>query len=93
MHDSCGTGAATGSDSVCNGLDDDCDGSVDEAYIATTTSCGVGVCAASGSTDESYASTGTQSGTWARNSVRDQLSKAERPQPKQSDQLSEAERS
>ena len=29
-------------ESVCNGIDDDCDGLVDEDYLATT--CGVGVC-------------------------------------------------
>lgn len=32
----------------CDGLDNDCDGSVDEGYVSTSTSCGVGICAASG---------------------------------------------
>jgi hypothetical protein len=35
-------------DSACNGLDDDCDGPVDEDYVASTTQCGVGVCSSSG---------------------------------------------
>ncbi len=35
-------------DAVCNGIDDDCDGLVDEGYVVTTTSCGVGACSASG---------------------------------------------
>ncbi|NIR40539.1 MAG: hypothetical protein GWN79_23060, partial [Actinobacteria bacterium] len=35
-------------DALCNGLDDDCDGSVDEDYLPPATSCGVGTCAASG---------------------------------------------
>jgi hypothetical protein len=49
--DSCqpGTGATT--DSVCNGLDDDCDGSVDENYVPQATACGVGVCAAVGTSE------------------------------------------
>ena len=38
------------SEAVCNGVDDDCDSAIDEDYVGTTTSCGVGVCAASGST-------------------------------------------
>ncbi|MEZ4265840.1 MAG: MopE-related protein [Myxococcota bacterium] len=48
--DTCAPGNPAGRDSVCNGLDDDCDGSVDEAFIPKPTSCGVGVCAASGTT-------------------------------------------
>ncbi|MFH1770007.1 MAG: thrombospondin type 3 repeat-containing protein [archaeon] len=35
-------------DSVCNGVDNDCDGSVDEDYVSTPTSCGLGVCASTG---------------------------------------------
>ncbi|MEZ4327746.1 MAG: MopE-related protein [Polyangiales bacterium] len=50
VQDSCAPGAATGTDSVCDGLDEDCDGSTDEAYASTTTSCGVGVCGATGAT-------------------------------------------
>jgi hypothetical protein len=33
---------------VCNGVDDDCDGSVDEGYVPTPTTCGIGACNASG---------------------------------------------
>lgn len=36
------------SDSSCDGVDDDCDGSVDEEFVATASSCGVGACRASG---------------------------------------------
>jgi hypothetical protein len=36
------------SDSSCDGVDDDCDGNVDEDYVAASTSCGRGVCARSG---------------------------------------------
>jgi M6 family metalloprotease-like protein len=31
-------------DSVCNGIDNNCDGTADEGYVPTATSCGVGVC-------------------------------------------------
>ncbi len=41
----CVPGPATGDDSVCNNLDDDCDGSVDEAYVPIE-HCGVGRCGA-----------------------------------------------
>jgi YD repeat-containing protein len=37
-------------DTDCNGLDDDCDGEVDEDYVSTVTSCGVGACVAGGTT-------------------------------------------
>ncbi|PKN55274.1 MAG: hypothetical protein CVU56_22105 [Deltaproteobacteria bacterium HGW-Deltaproteobacteria-14] len=42
--DSCTPGVAATDDSVCNGLDDDCDGSTDEEYAASDTTCGVGGC-------------------------------------------------
>ena len=45
IQDSCTPGAQTGTDTVCNGLDDDCDGAVDEAYVSEPTGCGEGVCA------------------------------------------------
>jgi hypothetical protein len=46
--DSCGEGSPTGDDSVCNGSDDDCDGSVDEGYVTTPTTCGAGSCGGMG---------------------------------------------
>jgi hypothetical protein len=39
---------AAPNDSVCNGLDDDCDGPVDEDFVTTPTTCGQGVCASAG---------------------------------------------
>ena len=48
--DSCSPGAAATSDATCNGLDDDCDGAVDEDFARISTSCGVGACGATGST-------------------------------------------
>lgn len=48
--DSCMAGTRTStSDSVCNSLDDDCDGRIDEGFVATASSCGTGACVASGS--------------------------------------------
>lgn len=35
-------------DSVCNGVDDDCDGRVDEEYAAMPSSCGLGACMRTG---------------------------------------------
>ena len=32
-------------DLTCNNIDEDCNGVVDDGYVATPTSCGVGVCA------------------------------------------------
>ena len=37
-------------DGACDGVDDDCDGQNDEDYAPVTTSCGVGMCAATGAT-------------------------------------------
>jgi hypothetical protein len=37
-------------DAVCDGVDDDCDGALDEDYPAQATTCGVGACAAAGAT-------------------------------------------
>jgi hypothetical protein len=39
---------ASPDDAVCNGLDDDCDGAVDEEYLPQATSCGLGICGAAG---------------------------------------------
>jgi hypothetical protein len=46
--DDCEPAPPVGDDATCDGLDDDCDGSVDEAYLPTETHCGEGVCARSG---------------------------------------------
>jgi Notch 1 len=46
--DSCEPGDGTGTDLICNGIDDDCDGSTDEDYVVTDTTCGLGACAAAG---------------------------------------------
>ncbi|HKU44515.1 MAG TPA: DNRLRE domain-containing protein, partial [Polyangiales bacterium] len=37
-----------GPDTTCNGVDDDCDTRIDEAYTATASSCGIGACLRSG---------------------------------------------
>jgi hypothetical protein len=46
--DSCTPGTPAADDSLCNGLDDDCNGLIDEDYVSTPTSCGTGACAATG---------------------------------------------
>jgi hypothetical protein len=48
--DSCVAGTPDLSDASCNNVDDDCNGAVDEDYVSTATSCGVGACASTGST-------------------------------------------
>jgi concanavalin A-like lectin/glucanase superfamily protein/putative metal-binding protein len=48
--DSCHAGTPAASDTTCNGIDDDCDGTVDEDYLPVATSCGVGACRATGMT-------------------------------------------
>jgi hypothetical protein len=43
--DSCQVGVPTlQSDNNCNGIDDNCNGQIDEEYLAITTECGEGVC-------------------------------------------------
>jgi len=37
-------------ESICNGVDDNCNFQIDEDYVEQPTSCGVGVCAATGNT-------------------------------------------
>ena len=37
-------------DATCNGIDDDCDGAVDENFVSQPTSCGIGNCAKTGKT-------------------------------------------
>jgi hypothetical protein len=49
--DSCHPGTPAADDSSCNGLDDDCDGQVDEDFVGTPISCGVGACGATGQTE------------------------------------------
>jgi cysteine-rich repeat protein len=44
----CTAGQPTGSDDTCDGLDNNCNGLVDENYVATSTECGVGVCSSAG---------------------------------------------
>ncbi|MDB4975523.1 MAG: putative lipoprotein [Myxococcaceae bacterium] len=46
--DSCRPGTPAAKDTVCNGIDDDCDGSIDEDYTPVASSCGQGVCKAAG---------------------------------------------
>ncbi|HXI01892.1 MAG TPA: MopE-related protein, partial [Candidatus Saccharimonadales bacterium] len=48
--DTCVAGSPAADDSVCNGIDDDCDGTTDEDFVMAPTSCGVGACSASGTT-------------------------------------------
>jgi len=44
----CTPGTPAADDSVCNGVDDDCDGLTDEEYTPTQTTCGTGACGATG---------------------------------------------
>ena len=48
--DSCQAGTPSASDTTCDGVDDDCNGSVDDGYVSTPTSCGIGDCLRAGST-------------------------------------------
>ena len=50
MQNSCAPGTPSASDATCNAIDDNCNGAVDEGYVAQNTMCGVGVCARSGVT-------------------------------------------
>ena len=44
----CTAGNPAPDDSLCNNIDDDCDGSTDEDFVEESTSCGTGPCAAVG---------------------------------------------
>lgn len=47
----CGGCTPTGTpETICNGIDDDCDESIDEDWTSSPTNCGVGVCESTGST-------------------------------------------
>ena len=50
VQNSCMAGTPAASDDTCDGIDDNCNGQTDEGYVATTTNCGVGACAAMGMT-------------------------------------------
>ena len=44
----CTPGTPAASDTTCNGIDDNCNGTADEGYVPTASTCGLGVCAATG---------------------------------------------
>ena len=44
----CAPGQPTGNDDTCNGIDENCNGTSDENYTPTVTSCGTGICASTG---------------------------------------------
>lgn len=50
LQDSCSPGPPAPNDSICNGIDDDCDGQTDEEYVSQSTLCGAGPCARHGTT-------------------------------------------
>ncbi|MEO8179093.1 MAG: hypothetical protein ABI895_09695 [Deltaproteobacteria bacterium] len=69
-------------DTSCNGLDDDCDGQIDDDFTVTDTSCGSGACAATGSSNcvagqivdscqAGAAWAGSELGNWARGRLDD----------------------
>ena len=54
-NDSCEPGNPVGIDALCDGLDQDCDGRLDEAFAGQVVSCGDGACTATGVTFASMA--------------------------------------
>jgi MYXO-CTERM domain-containing protein len=49
VEDSCEIGTPSGSDTDCDGVDDNCNDAIDEGFSPQTTHCGIGACAATGS--------------------------------------------
>ncbi|MGB0588460.1 MAG: MopE-related protein [Myxococcota bacterium] len=47
-NDTCEAGQPALADATCDGVDDDCDGTADQDYVAFETTCGVGACESSG---------------------------------------------
>lgn len=50
LGDTCAPGTPAASDTTCDATDDDCNGIPDDGYVPTSTTCGVGACAATGLT-------------------------------------------
>jgi streptogramin lyase len=48
IQDTCKPGNPAANDVICNEIDEDCDGNIDEDYVATPNSCGLGACASIG---------------------------------------------
>jgi hypothetical protein len=46
--DTCTPGTPAANDNTCDGIDDDCNGTADDGYVPSPTSCGVGECIAAG---------------------------------------------
>ncbi len=70
----CQTGAPTGvAETICNGVDDNCDGSTDEAYAADSSCFLPGACAAGNAASTCIAGTETACQTGAPTGVQKQL--------------------
>ena len=48
--DSCNPNVGGADGDTCDGIDTDCDGRMDEDFVAADTNCGVGICASTGRT-------------------------------------------
>jgi hypothetical protein len=46
--DSCAPGEPADDDLTCDGVDDDCNGTVDDGFVTVETTCGIGACASTG---------------------------------------------